>query len=171
MRVSGARALPRGVRDDAAETLIATWFGVGLMRHAPGTWGTLAALPVALVAVTLAGPIFLALVAITVAVVGIWAAERLANQIDKEVHHDLPIVVVDEVAGMLIALIPAGFSPVLWAVAFVLFRILDIWKPWPIRPIDRHVKGGLGIMVDDIAAGVIVAAVIFFLGPLLESLP
>jgi len=167
MRVRGPTPLPRGVRDDAPETLIATWFGVGLIRTAPGTWGSLAALPVGLVAVALGGPVVLSLVAITVAVAGIWAAERLVARIDREVHHDLPIIVVDEVAGMLIALIPAGFSPVLWLLAFFVFRVLDIFKPWPISVLDRRVKGGLGIMVDDIAAGVITAALVYAATPLL----
>lgn len=167
MRVKGPVPLPRGVRDDALETIIATWFGVGICGRAPGTWGTIAALPVGFIAVWLGGPIFLALVAIAIMVAGIWASERVVAKIDREVHHDLPIIVVDEVAGMLIALIPAGFSPVLWLLAFLLFRVLDIWKPWPIRPIDRHVKGGLGIMVDDIAAGLIAAAVLYFVAPFL----
>jgi len=159
--------LPNGVRDNALETIIATWFGVGLLRRAPGTWGTLAALPVGFVAVWLGGPIFLALVAIAIMVAGIWASERVVARIDREVHHDLPIIVVDEVAGMLIALIPAGFSPTLWLLAFLLFRFFDIWKPWPIRPIDRHVKGGLGIMIDDIVAGLIAAAILYFVAPYL----
>ena len=167
MRVKGPTPLPRGIRDDGLETIIGTWFGVGLMRKAPGTWGTLAALPVGLVAVWIAGPIFLALVAIAILVAGIWASERMVARIDREVHHDLQIIVVDEVAGMLIALIPAGFSPVLWLLAFLLFRLLDIWKPWPIRPIDRHVKGGLGIMIDDIVAGLLAAAVLYFAAPYL----
>lgn len=167
MRVRGPTPLPRGMRDDALETIIATWFGVGLLRKAPGTWGTLAALPLGFVAVWLGGPIFLALVAIAIMVAGIWASERIVARIDRDVHHDLPIIVVDEVAGMLIALIPAGFSPWLWLLAFLLFRLLDIWKPWPIRPIDRHVKGGLGIMIDDIAAGLIAAAILFFIAPYL----
>ena len=167
MRVKGPVPLPRGIRDDGLETIIGTWFGVGLMRKAPGTWGTLAALPVGFVALWIAGPIFLALVAIAILVAGIWASERMVARIDREVHHDLPIIVVDEVAGMLIALIPAGFSPVLWLQAFLLFRLLDIWKPWPIRPIDRHVKGGLGIMIDDIVAGLLAAAVLYFAAPYL----
>ena len=73
-------------------------------------------------------------------------------------------IVVDEVAGQLVALIPAMLSPALWVAAFALFRLFDIWKPWPVRLLDRKATGALGIMLDDVAAGLMAAGAVAVLG-------
>ena len=73
------------------------------------------------------------------------------------------MVVVDEVAGQWLTLLPAPFNPLCWALAFLLFRVFDIWKPWPVRWADRHVHGGLGIMLDDLLAAVYAALALLFL--------
>jgi phosphatidylglycerophosphatase A len=129
--------------------VLATWFGVGLIPVAPGTWGSLAALPFAWVIHDLWGVLGLALGALIAFVGGCWAAGAFAKA-SGEV--DPAAIVVDEVAAQWLVLIAAPLQPLAWALAFLLFRLFDIWKPWPVRWVDRHVKGGLGIMLDDVAA-------------------
>lgn len=131
---------------------IAVFFGSGLIRPAPGTWGSLAAL-VAGYFLFQAGILVLAL-----SIVGVTAIGTVAiNSIEKQTGvHDAPEIVIDEVAGMWISLLPLYFTePSLgwFGAAFLLFRLFDIIKPWPIGWLDRHVSGGFGVMVDDIVAG------------------
>jgi len=131
--------------------LLATWFGAGLMPRAPGTWGSLAALPVAWIIAYLGGlPALLAATAI-VSVVGCWAAERYIRAHGKDDPGD---IVIDEVAGQWLTLLPAATDLGLFAAGFVFFRIADILKPWPASWADRRLKGGFGTMVDDLFAAV-----------------
>jgi len=134
--------------------LIATWFGVGLAPLSPGTAGSLAALPIAWAVTVVAGGVGLTLATVLVFVLGVWAAGAYSAAIGDG---DPQTVVVDEVAGQWLAILPAAAlsSPVLWhyAVAFVLFRAADIGKPWPAGWIDRNLHGGAGIMLDDMVAG------------------
>ncbi len=128
---------------------LALGFGSGLFPKAPGTAGTLMAIPLYLLLEPLSWPIYLTVVLIT-AVVGIVICDISAKRMGV---HDHPGIVWDEFVGYWITmfLAPAGW---LWiAVGFVLFRIFDILKPWPIRWLDRHVTGGFGIMIDDVLAG------------------
>ncbi|TBV79442.1 MAG: phosphatidylglycerophosphatase A [Desulfobulbaceae bacterium] len=129
--------------------LLATGFGLGRLPKAPGTWGSLAALPLQFFllglselayGLTLGGFIILAIF-----IAG--SAEKILDRADPEV------VVIDEVAGMLIALIAVPATPTAWLTAFILFRFFDILKPFPIRLIDRRCHGGLGIVLDDLLAG------------------
>jgi phosphatidylglycerophosphatase A len=131
--------------------LLATWFGVGLMRYAPGTWGSFAALPLAWLLFYLGGTWLLAVGTVVVSLVGWWAAERYIRAHGTEDPGD---VVIDEVAGQWLTLLPAGGDIGLMAAGFVLFRIADILKPWPAGWADRHIKGGLGTMVDDLLAAI-----------------
>lgn len=132
---------------------LALGFGTGLAPKAPGTFGTLAALPLYFLMMNLSWPVFLAVTAI-VTIAGFWICDVAAK--DMEVH-DHGAIVWDEVAGMLITMIaaPVGLLPLV--IGFVLFRFFDIVKPWPIKLLDRHVKGGFGIMIDDVLAGVFAA--------------
>ena len=133
------------------EVLIATWGGSGLLKPAPGTWGSLAALPVAWGLVSIGGHPFLFLSTMLIFSAGLWSAEKYMAATG---HHDASPIVIDEVAGQWIALL---FSPLnIWAylMAFCFFRLFDILKPWPIRWIDKSVGGAFGVMADDIAAGV-----------------
>jgi phosphatidylglycerophosphatase A len=135
--------------------LLATWFGVGLIPAAPGTWGSLAALPFAWAVLNLWGAVGVAIAVLIVFAAGCWAADAFAK---ASAVSDPAAVVVDEVAGQWLVLLAAPLDPVAWTVAFLLFRLFDIWKPWPVRWADRQVKGGVGIMLDDIlAAGCAVA--------------
>ena len=144
--------------------LVATFFGIGHLRPAPGTWGSLAALPVALVLHLLVGPWGLLAAAILVFFIGLWATvAETRGAADKDPSH----IVIDEVAGQWVALLPVSFGAAhagaaitaLWpgfVAAFVLFRLFDIWKPGPIGMIDRR-GDALGVMLDDILAGVFAA--------------
>ncbi|MDH0447699.1 phosphatidylglycerophosphatase A [Shewanella sp. GD04112] len=129
---------------------LALGFGSGLAAKAPGTFGTLAAVPLYLLLAQL--PLSWYLVVTLVCVLaGIYICDKAAKDMGV---HDHGAIVWDEVAGLLITMIaaPAG---VLWlVVGFVLFRLFDIIKPWPIRWLDAKVEGGFGIMIDDVLAGI-----------------
>ncbi len=129
--------------------LLAFGFGAGLAPKAPGTFGTLAAVPFYLLLARLPLGAYLAILAVVI-LAGIWICGRASRDLGV---HDHPGVVWDEFAGFFVTMIaaPAGW---LWVVAgFVLFRVFDILKPWPIGWLDRRVGGGLGIMLDDLLAG------------------
>lgn len=131
-------------------------FGSGLAKKAPGTFGTLAAIPVVILAACLGHTGFL-IATLVACVVGIFFCDFTAKAMGV---HDHPAIVWDEIAGFMVAMIavPLNWQTIL--VAFVLFRIFDIAKPWPIRFLDRHVHGGLGIMLDDILAGLATLAIL-----------
>lgn len=123
--------------------------GSGLSPWAPGTAGTLAAIPLYLLLAPLPLVAYLALVAAFFAI-GVWACDKTARELGVD---DPSPVVWDEVVGLLVTMIaaPAGWVWVL--IGFLLFRFFDILKPWPIRVLDRDLHGGLGIMLDDLVAG------------------
>ncbi len=145
---------------------LATFFGVGLLPWAPGTWGSAAAIPVAWVIHGLGG--FPALLAATllVTLTG-WTAVAAATSDGDDV--DPREFVIDEVAGMFVALLPLSAGLWLgdeepwvfpwpgWVTGFVLFRIFDVWKPWPVSRADRR-GDALGVMLDDLIAGLLAAA-------------
>ena len=145
----GGRALGLPLWHPAA--LVATSFGAGLLPIAPGSWASLAALPVAWAIVCLWGVLGLASVAGIAFALGWWAAAAVAKASSIE---DPRAIVIDEIAGQWLVLVPAPLDPLAYTIGFLLFRLFDIWKPWPVRWADRHVKGGLGIMLDDLLAAV-----------------
>ncbi|HSW70585.1 MAG TPA: phosphatidylglycerophosphatase A [Gammaproteobacteria bacterium] len=128
---------------------IAFGFGAGSLP-APGTFGTLMALPFYLLLRPLPLIVYLSLVCL-ITVGAIW----LCHRVEKELAvHDHPGMCIDEIVGYLITMIhaPPGW---LWILlGFLLFRIFDIWKPWPLRQIDSGMGGGLGVILDDVLAGV-----------------
>lgn len=131
-------------------------FGSGLAPKAPGTFGTLAAVPIVLLMQDLSSWLYVA-VAILAGLVGIVLCQRTAHHLGV---HDHPAIVWDEIAGYMLAL---SFLPATWfnlLAAFVLFRWLDIRKPGPIGWCDKHLHGGMGIMMDDLLAGVASAAIL-----------
>ncbi len=130
--------------------LLSLWFGCGLMRPAPGTWGTLGGMPFALIFLALGGPLLLATMLALLLPLAWWAVGKHEKETGQ---HDSSIIVIDEVAGIWLALIPAGMNPLLIVAAFLLFRFFDILKPWPVSYFDRNVPGASGVMLDDIAAG------------------
>ncbi|MBQ9274450.1 MAG: phosphatidylglycerophosphatase A [Succinivibrio sp.] len=133
--------------------LIALGFGSGLAPKAPGTFGSLAALPICMFMLYTPWPLLLLLCLVTM-VVGTMAADKAEAAMGT---HDNSAIVVDEFLGMFIAIIgyPADWR--LSLLAFVLFRFFDILKPFPVNLADRKIKGGLGVMTDDVLAGVYAA--------------
>jgi len=159
--VPGHRALPRGLSFWHPVCLLGTFFGVGLLPLAPGTWGSLAALPIAAWTLIQYGPIALALLAAGLFVLGIVVSEVYSRRTSET---DPGPVVIDEVAGQWITLLPAATSVWWhWVVGFALFRFFDIVKPWPIGWADRRVKGGFGVMIDDVVAGIYAGALLYAL--------
>jgi phosphatidylglycerophosphatase A len=133
---------------------LALGFGSGLVPVMPGTFGSLAALPILYAMGFVSLQIF---IVITVAsfLVGIYLCGKTAR--DLKVH-DHGSIVWDEVAGMMVTFIAVPINPLSLLLGFLLFRFFDILKPWPIRVFDRRVHGGFGIMIDDIVAGAIACA-------------
>lgn len=134
-------------------------FGSGLAPKAPGTFGTLAAIPLYLLLSSGGRALFLiGLVAILVA--GIWICGEAARVLDS---HDHPAIVWDEIAGFMVTMAFVGDSIANILAGFILFRFFDIIKPWPIKWADQHVHGGMGIMLDDILAGVFAAVILWLI--------
>ncbi|MCU4651863.1 phosphatidylglycerophosphatase A [Roseibacterium sp. SDUM158016] len=147
--------------------LVATLAGIGYLRPAPGTWGSLVALPLAWAVHVLGGFWLFAAATVAVTVVGWWAVAReTAGRADKDPSE----IVIDEVAGQWIALWPVSYGAVfagvgfldLWpgiVTAFLAFRVFDIWKPGPVGWADRQ-EGAMGVMADDLIAGWMAALVV-----------
>ncbi|MFC5740150.1 phosphatidylglycerophosphatase A [Dyella tabacisoli] len=136
---------------------LACGFGSGLTPVAQGTFGSLAALLPWLWLRELSLPWY-GVVLVLGFVIGVWACNVAGRAIGVDDHRS---IVWDEFIGQWIALIPALLAPWWIVVAgFALFRLFDVWKPWPIRWLDRHLKGGLGVMVDDVVAGIFAAIVL-----------
>ena len=136
---------------------IAVGFGTGLSPVAPGTVGSAAATLVWLLLREL-DPLWIIVVIALAAVVGVWASNVVIARLQIA---DPGSIVWDEFVGQWITLLPLLVWPMpdVWIVlGFGLFRLFDIWKPWPIRWADTHIKGGLGVMADDILAGAFAAA-------------
>ena len=143
--------------------LLATWFGCGYSPVAPGTAGSLGALAVAvpLHLYAGAGPVAIGLLGVAILLPGIWAADVTARAVKRE---DPGLVVIDEVSGQWITL--AGATHLnwkSWLLGFLIFRILDVIKPPPVRQFEDF-PGGVGIMMDDVMAGIYGALVLYAAG-------
>jgi phosphatidylglycerophosphatase A len=138
---------------------IATFFGVGYCPVAPGTAGAAAGL-VLFAILSRLSPMLYLLTCVALVFLGIWAAEEFSRQSGT---HDDGRIVIDEVAGQLLTLVPLvlsgrrGSVPLV-VTGFVLFRIFDVWKPGPVRWLERNLSGGAGVVMDDVLAGVFAAA-------------
>jgi phosphatidylglycerophosphatase A len=150
--------LPPGFLRDPVH-LLAFGFGSGAMPRAPGTWGSLAAIPIWYTFAWLPQPIYWAIVAVAF-IVGVWLCGKTAD--DLKVH-DHGGIVWDEFVGMWIALglFPENIAGVL--LAFVMFRLFDVVKPWPINWLDERLPGGFGIMVDDVVAAVMALVCLYLI--------
>ena len=158
--------------------MITTFFYVGHLRPAPGTWGALAALPVAWALYTLGGVWLFLAAMVLVMPLGWWATRAdTAGAADPDPSE----IVIDEVAGQWLALAPVlvgaahvGAAPLAlwpgWITAFVAFRLFDIWKPGPVGWADRQ-EGATGVMLDDIIAGLMAAAVVVAAAALSHGVP
>ena len=139
---------------------LATAFGIGFLPLGPGTWASLATLPVAWLIGAAGGPAALVAAASIVFLVGCWAGGVFAAARGVK---DPGAVVIDEVAGQLLTLAVAPPRLFPYAVGFLLFRLADIVKPWPASWADQRLAGGLGIMLDDAFAAIYAGAVLFLL--------
>jgi phosphatidylglycerophosphatase A len=142
-------ASPRALPVWHPASLIATGFGIGCLPKAPGTWASLAALPLAWLADQAAGRAGIAIAGVAIALIGVWASQIYVD------HHrvqDPGEIVIDEVAAQLLALTAVPLTFVSLIAGFLLFRLFDIVKPWPVSWADRSVKGGWGVMLDDLLA-------------------
>ncbi len=147
-----SRSLPRPSLANPVH-LLAFGFGSGCSPKAPGTMGTLLAVGLYLPLSLLSLPAYLLVLAVVI-VGGIWLCDRAARDLGV---HDHPGIVWDEIAGYLLTMVAAPSGLIWIVVGFALFRLFDIWKPWPISWVDRRVGGGWGIMLDDLIAGVFAA--------------
>jgi phosphatidylglycerophosphatase A len=134
-------------------TWLATWFGCGLAHPAPGTWGTLGALPFGIMLMMGGWPALLAATVIVTAA-GLWATDKVQKQTEI---HDASYIVIDEAAGLWLTLLAARQTTVSVGLAFLLFRFFDILKPWPVSWCDKKLPGARGVMADDLAAGIYAA--------------
>lgn len=143
-----------------------TFFGVGMIPFAPGTWGSLMG-AVAGYGLIIAGfdTVLMIAASLVVTLISIHAINRIEQATGI---HDSGEIVIDEVAGQWLAMIPltwAASSLTLENIAysFALFRLYDIIKPWPISYLDKHINGGFGVMVDDLVAGIMAALTLYFI--------
>jgi phosphatidylglycerophosphatase A len=135
---------------------IAFGLGSGASPIAPGTFGTLMAIPFYLLLRELSLSSYLIFVILFIA-----ASSWLSDYISRQIHeHDHPGMCIDEFAGFFVTMINAPHSWLWIALGFALFRLFDIWKPWPIRYIDKHVHGGFGMILDDVVAGLFAMIII-----------
>ncbi|RII39590.1 phosphatidylglycerophosphatase A [Pseudooceanicola sediminis] len=150
--------------------LIATAAGVGHLRPAPGTWGTLAALIVAWPLHLIGGPVLLVIAILIAFATGLWATRKETEGRD---NHDPSEIVIDEVVGLWIAFLPVSIGAAHvgadltalwpgWVAAFLGFRLFDIWKPGPVGWADRR-NDPMGVMLDDVIAGVLAAVLVILL--------
>ena len=140
--------------------LLAFGLGTGLAPKAPGTFGSLFGVAIAWWTLPL-GLELRIVVAIALIASGFWICGESARRMGV---HDHPGIVWDEIAGIYVALLVAPPQMWAWALCFGLFRLFDIWKPWPIRDLDHRLKGGLGIMLDDLVAALYTALLLVFAG-------
>ena len=152
MAAFDARALPRF----HPAMLIATVCGVGFSPKSPGTLGALVAVPFAWLILRAGGAPWLLAAAVALFALGWWAAAIVCRTRGK----DPQIVVVDEAAGQWLTLAAAPLDPWFFAAGFVLFRLFDIWKPWPVGWADQRILGGFGTMIDDTLAAVYAIAIL-----------
>ena len=141
--------------------LLALGFGSGLIKPAPGTWGTLASVPLflLLISVAPAGSVAFFAVLLVSFGLGVYLCGKTANDVGV---HDHGAIVWDEFVGFWItmAIVPSSWLNIV--LGFILFRLFDILKPWPIKVLDKSVHGGFGIMIDDVLAGVFAATLLYF---------
>ena len=160
------------MKPDPLARVLATWFGLGLLPWCPGTWGALGGLLLWSLGAWLLPPQILtpatAVAIVLFTLVGAWSS----GVMERHWGEDPRQAVVDEVVGVWIPLLGAQAGPHTWwlaPLAFALFRLFDIWKPLGCRWLDRHIHGGIGIMLDDIVAG-LYALVLILLARLLIPL-
>jgi len=145
--------------------ILATWFGIGLLKPAPGTWGSLAAVVTWYFLEPLLSWSWLTVSLFVLFILVSWYACAAASQDSNSNDHSA--IVIDEVAGMLVALLFVPHTLMMYGSAFVLFRFFDILKPWPISWVDQNIKGGWGVLFDDLIAGLFTGVIILLLSSMI----
>ena len=144
---------------------LATGFGIGLIPFAPGTWGSLLGILIYLALHALGmAPLWELLIILLFFFLALWACNVVLEKCDV---YDHPALVIDETVAMMLLLVTIPITTVWVIVAFLTFRVLDIFKPWPISTIDAKIKNGLGVMLDDLVAVLISGFLIFIVRLLL----
>ena len=144
---------------------LATGFGIGLIPFAPGTWGSLLGILIYLALHALGmAPLWELLIILLFFFLALWACNVVLEKCDV---YDHPALVIDETVAMMLLLVTIPITTVWVIVAFLTFRVLDIFKPWPISTIDAKIKNGLGVMLDDLVAVLIGGFLIFIVRLLL----
>ena len=138
--------------------LLATWFGIGKLRPAPGTWGSAVAASMWYFLESAHAYIYIIL---PIFILFSWLICFKASE-DSD-SNDHSSIVIDEVAGMLVTLFFVSHEMINYFFAFLLFRLFDIWKPWPISWVDKNIKGGIGVLLDDLIAGLFAGVIICIL--------
>ncbi len=147
-----ARAgLPAGLSLARPAVFLATGAGAGLLPGAPGTWGSLVALPLAWGAAMVGGPLGAVALGLALFAAGVWASSAVLAQGGDD---DPGYIVIDEIAAQILVLAAAPLALAPYLAGFALFRLFDVTKPWPVGWADRAVKGGFGVMFDDLLAAV-----------------
>ncbi len=148
-------------------SFIATWFGSGNSPIAPGTMGSLAAIPIAYMIHNVFNGMVLAVMSLLIFILGVWVSELYMSLNNKQ--DDPKEIVIDEVAGqwLLLSVMPVNLYG--YFLGFVLFRFFDILKPWPISWVDKNMKGGLGVMFDDMVAAFMGLMFFLIIGALLPA--
>ena len=157
-RVSRAAFL-EATQTTSWEFQLTTWFGSGLMIPAPGTWGTLGGALFGILLLATMSPLVVLIMAILLTIVGWIATQKVESQMSE---HDSSFIVIDEVAAILFvyALLPV-FSATFIILGFIIFRIFDAAKPWPINWLDKQIGGAAGVMVDDLMAALYTLAILW----------
>ncbi len=152
---------------ETLSVILATCCGIGRIPFAPGTFGSLAAVALAIPIVAAGGQTALSIAALAVSLLGIPIAAAAEATLKRK---DPSCIVIDEVAGQWIALLPAAPDLGAYALAFALFRLFDVLKPGPVGWADRRLSGGVGIIADDVIAGALAAAGVALAGPFLPPI-
>ncbi len=139
---------------------IATWFGVGFFPFAPGTMGSIVAVLLAWPISHYLGILGLFIGAISVSIIGVWVSNYYEKYSQRK---DSSEIVIDEVAGQWFTLLLVPPDPIYYALGFGIFRLMDIIKPWPISFLDKKIKGGLGVVLDDCVAGIFASLILWII--------
>ena len=142
-------------------TLLASFGGSGFITPASGTWGSLAALPIATYILFNYSSLYLLYLSFTLFLIGIWVCREWLNAVGDQAN-DPSMIVIDEAAGLSLPLAFAEMSLISVFLGFALFRLFDIAKPWPVSWLEKRFSGAFGIMIDDMVAGLLAGIILFF---------
>lgn len=142
-------------------TLLASFGGSGFITPASGTWGSLAALPLATYILFNYSGLYLLCLSFALFLIGMWVCREWLNAVGDQ-DNDPSMIVIDEAAGLSLTLAFAEMSLISVFLGFALFRLFDIAKPWPISWLEKRFSGAFGIMIDDMVAGLLAGIILFF---------